>query len=114
MLKAYNFFSKAGSLVLLTFLTQLVHSLNFVKHAPSGAVSAGAPSGPAKAAASAVLLLGSASAAASNLAPRAVAPYVSRLAVPMSRVSKGPLLPAGSGSTVSSRLIRTGPSQWNK
>lgn len=95
---------QAGSLVLMTFLVQLVHSLGYVKHAPT--TPASAVGGPAKAVAGAALVLGSASMAASGLAPRAVAPYVSRVIAPMSR---GPLQQAG---TAGSRLLSTGP--WSK
>lgn len=92
-------------MVLLTFLVQLVHSLGFVKHAPIASIPAAG--GPAKAAAGAALVLGSASmAAAGSLAPRAVVPYVSRVAVPM---GKGPLQQAG---TAGSRLLSAGP--WTK
>ncbi len=88
----------------MTFLVQLVHSLGYVKHAPVNPASGAG--GPVKAAAGAALVLGSASMAASNLAPRAVVPYVSRVITPM---AKGPLQQAG---TAGSRLLSTGP--WSK
>lgn len=91
--------------MLLTFLTQLVHSLGFVKHAPT---SGSGVAGPVKAVAGAAIVLGGASAAGS-LAPRAV-PYVTRVIAPM---SKGPLQQAGTAAgTASSRLISSGP--WAK
>jgi hypothetical protein len=65
-----------GSLVLLTFLTQLVHSLGFVKHAPT-AGSPGAVGGGAKAVASTALVLGSMT-AAKTVGSRAVVPYARR------------------------------------
>lgn len=95
------YYFQAGSLVLLTFLTQLVHSLGFVKHAPA----AGSVTGPAKAVAGAAIVLGTAS-AAGGLAPRAVMPYVNRVIVPL---GKGPLQQA---STAGSRLLSSGP--WTK
>ena len=95
---------QAGSLVLMTFLVQLVHSLGYVKHAP--VAPAAVAGGPIKAAAGAALVLGSASMAASSLAPRAVVPYVSRVITPMAR---GPLQQAG---TAGSRLLSSGP--WSK
>ena len=49
---------QAGSLVLLTFLTQLVHSLSFVKHTPTasttGTTTGGSKGGARAAAATAV------------------------------------------------------------
>ena len=91
--------------MLLTFLTQLVHSLGFVKHASAGGSGV---AGPAKAVAGAAIVLGGASAAGS-LAPRAV-PYVTRAIAPM---GKGPLQQAGTVTgTASSRLLSSGP--WAK
>jgi len=68
---------QAGSLVLLTFLTHLVHSLGFVKHAPAAVSGAGAGAGPAaggRAVAGAMLVVGSA-AAARSVGARSVVPY---------------------------------------
>merc|ERR1711903_276185 len=67
---------QAGSLVLLTFLTHLVHSLGFVKHAPAAVIGAGAGAGPAaggRAVAGAMLVVGSA-AAARSVGARSVVP----------------------------------------
>lgn len=73
-----------GSLVLLTFLTQLVHSLGFVKHAPtasSGPVS-GAGGGAAKAVASTALALGTIT-AAKTIGSRAAVPLARKAVLPL-------------------------------
>lgn len=75
---------QAGSLVLLTFLTQLVHSLSFVKHAPAvaSAASGGTPGGAAKVASVALALTAAAgaSSAAGASTVRAAVPYAARAA----------------------------------
>lgn len=75
-----------GSLVLLTFLTQLVHSLGFVKHAPAAASASGplggAGGGAAKAVASTALALGTMT-AAKTIGSRAAVPLVRKAAVPL-------------------------------
>jgi hypothetical protein len=66
---------QAGSLVLLSFLTHLVHSLGFVKHAAPTATGAG---GAARAVAGAVLVVGSAG-ASKTIGSRMVVPYAKKV-----------------------------------
>jgi hypothetical protein len=67
---------QAGSLVLLSFLTHLVHSLGFVKHAaPTVTTGAG---GAARAVAGAVLVVGSAG-ASKTIGSRMVVPYAKKV-----------------------------------
>jgi hypothetical protein len=80
---------QAGSLVLLSFLTHLVHSLGFVKHAAPSAPSAG---GAARAVASAVLVMGSAG-ASKTIGSRMVVPYAKKVLPTQWKAPAGKLFP---------------------